>query len=351
MKLTIESVGNDDADGDIDTFLSRASGSMVHYTPAYRNFLVECLNDCVPLTLVAREGERIVGLLPAFVRKNAEYGDILNSLPFFGSHGGAIADESVSHDQITNALYGALADVIRQGKFASFTIVENLFRPMTDENARILDCAPVDDRIGQYTMLPARSSDPGNGLFKMFHQKTRNSIRKGQQIGLRFAEQNDAKSLAWLQSVHESSMQSLGGIAKPLSFFESLTRCMGFGKSARLFLAYDGSDAVAGVLCLTHGKTVEYFTPVVVPAFRDRQALSALIFHCMSEFAREGLEIWNWGGTWRSQEGVYRFKERWGAEQRIYRYFGKLLNQSLSERDPAWLVANFPWFYLFPFKS
>ena len=341
---------NAEADAEIEEFLSHARGSLIYYTPAYRRFLGEILEDASALTLVARDGGRIVGLLPAFV-KNSVYGGVLNLLPFFGSHGGAIVDErSGRQDEVADALYGGLAEFIRNGDFASVTVVENLFRPMTEEQGRMLGCEVVDDRIGQHTVLPAGSADPDSDIFAILHQKTRNSIRKGQQIGLSFAERTDAASLAWLQGVHEASIKSLGGVAKPLAVFEALTRCLGFGSRARLHIAYCGETPVAGVLLLMHQTTVEYFTPVVVPTYRDRQALSALIFHCMCGLAREGFTLWNWGGTWRSQEGVYRFKDRWGAEQRVYRYFNRVLNQSIREHDPAWLLKNFPWFYLFHFK-
>lgn len=350
MKLDVEFAGAE-TDAEIEDFLARACGSLIYYTPAYRRFLGEITESASALTLIARDGGRIVGLLPAFVKKNSQYGDVLNSLPFFGGHGGAIVDEqSARQDEIADTLYGVLAEFIDSGNFASVTVVENLFCPMTEEQGRMLGCKVVDDRIGQLTRLPAGSDDPSSDIFSILHQKTRNSIRKGQQLGLTFTEHTDAGSLAWLQAVHEESIISLGGVAKPLAVFEALTRCLGFGSRARLHVAYHGETPAAGILLLMHGTTVEYFTPVVAPAYRDRQALSALIFHCMCTLTREGFTLWNWGGTWRSQEGVYRFKDRWGAEQRVYRYFNRVLNHSLLERDPAWLLANFPWLYLFRFK-
>ena len=102
VKLDVEFAGAE-TDAEIEDFLARACGSLIYYTPAYRRFLGEITESASALTLIARDGGRIVGLLPAFVKKNSQYGDVLNSLPFFGGHGGAIVDEqSARQDEIAD---------------------------------------------------------------------------------------------------------------------------------------------------------------------------------------------------------------------------------------------------------
>lgn len=349
MKIEIDLTGPD-VDNAIEEFLIRAEGSLVYYTPAYRRFLEEILVCASPLTFLAFEGGRIIGMLPAFVRKDPQLGNVLNSMPFFGGHGGAIVEANFKEQTyVAELLYNELASLIKNNEFVSVTVVENLFYPMTAEQERILNCAVVDDRIGQITKLPAGSMDPTSEIFSMIHQKTRNSVRKGQQLKMRFEERTDLTSLCWLQSVHEESIYSLGGVPKPLYVFEALTRQFKLGHRARLFVAYDADIPAAGILFLTHGDMVEYFTPVVAPNYRDKQALPALIFECMRRFSSEGFVLWNWGGTWRSQEGVYRFKQRWGAEQHPYRYFNRVIDQSIVAKSPELMRDKFPWFYLYRF--
>jgi hypothetical protein len=71
----------------------------------------------------------------------------------------------------------------------------------------------------------------------------------------------------------------------------------------------------------------------------------------MMETAREGFTCWNWGGTWRSQEGVYRFKNRFGARDMPYRYFHRLLDVSLMTELPSNVAAKFPYFYTIKYSS
>jgi len=334
-------------DDELDEFLQRAEGALVYYSSAYRRFLNQILPDAYPLTLIAREDGRIVGLLPSFVQIDPESGAVANSMPFFGSHGGAIVERAhENREDIASSLYTLFSQQLCEHSIVSATIVENLFVPISERQRNILNFDAVDDRIGQFTHLPSNAHDIEESLFAMFHQKTRNAVRKGIQCGYSFNEQDDSQSLHWLQATHDASISALGGVVKPPSIFHALTASFHLGNEARLWLARADGKPVAGILFIVFERTLEYFTPVVDPEFREKQALSALIFHCMGRFAREGYNLWNWGGTWRSQEGVARFKSRWGASQRIYRYFNQVSDKSLLAKEKEVLRAQFPWFYV-----
>ena len=67
--------------------------------------------------------------------------------------------------------------------------------------------------------------------------------------------------------------------------------------------------------------------------YRSEQPLSVLIFRAMQDAIKEkGSKHWNWGGTWKSQHGVYRFKSRWGAHDNKYRYHIKTY-QDIGDAD------------------
>ena len=56
---------------------------------------------------------------------------------------------------------------------------------------------------------------------------------------------------------------------------------------------------------------------------------------CPRDAVERGYAWWNWGGTWLTQEGVLRFKRKWGARERRYRYFVKLNDRSLFDESPV----------------
>ena len=71
----------------------------------------------------------------------------------------------------------------------------------------------------------------------------------------------------------------------------------------------------------------------------------------MADAAARGFKRSNWGGTWKSQEGVFRFKRKWGARARPYDYFIQLNDESLGRSTPAQLRERFGHFYVVPFDT
>jgi hypothetical protein len=199
--------------------------------------------------------------------------------------------------------------------------------------------------------LPHNATDIEAALFDLYHVKTRNAVRKGQKLGQAFERRTDNAAIDWLQSVHEQSISAMGGVSKSRAVFAELLAQFSLDSHSRLYIGTCNGAPASGLLVLLFGDTVEYFTPVVDEHYKDQQALSALIHHAMLETASDGYLRWNWGGTWRSQDGVYRFKSRFGAHDRPYRYFHRLLDASLMAEPPTAVRARFPYFYTFKYHS
>ncbi len=227
----------------------------------------------------------------------------------------------------------------------SLTVIENPLSPWEETVLDGQQLVVVDDRIGQFTDLPGPSSNTDCVLMDMFHQKTRNAIRKGQKLGLSLSQVSDMQSLRWLQEVHEQSISRLGGVPKSFAVLTELVHAFPLGVTSRLYLGKIDERPVSGLLILISGDTWEYFIPAVVEDYRDQQALSALVCYTMIEAVASGAVRWNWGGTWRSQEGVYRFKSRFGARDMPYRYFHRRFDDRLLQWTPTELKAAFPFFY------
>jgi hypothetical protein len=289
-----------------------------------------------------------VGYLPLFAQSSAQGLIVINSSPFFGSHGGPIVSRlAAEFDAVVSALLAeAMKFAVDRGA-ASITIVENPLAPLDEMVLATHGWNPVDDRIGQFTYLPTVTDmeTAQYALMEMLHVKTRNAIRKGQRLAQVFERRIDAAALEWLQGVHAKSITSLGGIPKSLEVFKCLQEQLKWDIGARLYVGSKNGEPVSGLLLLLHGDTVEYFTPVVADVYKDQQVLSALILQAMAEAVVEGRKIWNWGGTWRTQEGVYRFKNRFGAVDRPYRYFTKILDPALLLLPDNYARQEFPFFY------
>jgi hypothetical protein len=334
-------------DGEIEGILPLCASSLIYYTPSYRRFIHSVIPNGFSLVFGAYLGQRLVGILPCVIVHDDKYGDVLNSLPFFGSHGGPlVTDDVADKNAVRRALLGALSDRIKTSSYSSVTLVENPLDPLLESDLSMIELGIVDTRFGQFTDLPAGADDVGDRIIAQCHQKTRNAIRKGLRQDLKVERDESDDALKWLQFLHQESITRLGGKAKPLSVFERIFLHM---PGARLYVGRVDGHRVSGLLVLTHRHVVEYFTPVVTQSARESQALSALIFTVMADLAHEGFSLWNWGGTWRSQESVYRFKARWGSYVLNYRYLNRLNNPALKTLDRSEIDRLYPFTYLYKF--
>ena len=335
-----------------DAFVSLCPDSLIYGSWAYLDFLHKELSGSSKHILGAYCQGRIVGVLPSFLSPPSDYGRILNSLPFFGSHGGPIiAPEEPAAGVIATFLIQEFFALAVKLNAVAATLVENPYFPLVDH----LPSAPqvkISHRISQISSLPDVQVivDARELLLRSYHLKTRNVVRKGLKNFDRIVVEQSDEALQWLQSEHETAIRNLSGVPKSLGTFKHLRDSFQPSGDFHLVIAYVAEVRVAGLLLLTYGDTVEYFTPVVPALFRDQQVLSAMIFEQMSAFACLGYRRWNWGGTWLNQHGVYRFKSRFGGVDRSYRYYSAVFDKSLFAVPSKDLVSRFPLYFVCPFN-
>lgn len=351
MSLRVDVLSSESLD-EIDRIHQASAQPLVYGCARYIRFLLRALPNVRLLCPTVWDGDTAIGTLPLLEQTATDGRTVLNSLPFFGSHGGPCW-RSTAKDPVAVQvrLLQAANEIAEEQRAISLTIVESPLQPMDAAAAQAQGLAIIDDRIGQFTSLPHDATDIEAALFDLYHVKTRNAVRKGQKLGQAFERRIDNAALNWLQRVHEQSIVAMGGVPKSRAVFAELLAQFPLDSQARLYIGTCNGTPASGLLVLLFGDTVEYFTPVVDEHYKDRQALSALIHHAMLETAGDGYRRWNWGGTWRSQEGVYRFKNRFGAHDLPYRYFHRLLDASLMAEPPTAVRARFPYFYTFKYPS
>lgn len=320
-------------------FLLRRPTSLLYQGAAYQELLVSLLG-AEQRSLVALDNGAIRGALPLLARQGP-HGRVYNSLPYYGSNGGVIADDAAA----AKLLLSTFNEIASGTDTASATLVAN---PLEEVDYTGLAHDLSDFRIGQLTPIEHREQH-AERLMDAFHSKTRNMLRKGQKLGVEVAR--DEGALEFVAAVHRENMAEIGGRAKSARFFELVPKHFRPGSEFRVYLAKLDGAPVAGLLAFYFNRTVEYYTPVVRKQHRDTQALSLVIFTAMCEASREGYAWWNWGGTWASQDGVYRFKKRWGTIDKRYAYYTRLRNPALRQLEARRLLEAYPDFYVLPFSA
>lgn len=336
--IDVAPVSGPDDDAAWDAFLLSCDAGVVYYSSRFRDLLLDEVG-CEAEYLVAREGGEIRGVLPMMWSSDGG-GRVLNSLPYYGSHGAPLARSRDAERALIDAWNERAGD---PGTLAA-TMVANPFRrqePLEPEH----DLS--DRRISQVTPLPA-DTDEGRVL-SLVDSSARRNARKAARSGVEV----DLDPSAWtdLHEIHDANMSAIGGLAKSRRFFEAVTRRLRSGEDFDLWVARVDGTMIAGLLVLHFGQVSEYFTPATRHEHRSDQPLALILVQAMTAAAGRGSRLWNWGGTWSSQDGVYRFKRKWGAEAGAYRYFVRVKDRSLLEASPNELRGRFPHFYVAPFSA
>ena len=328
-----------------ERFVSTHPVSTLYASLAYRRFLgrVTGERDCY---LIATEGDAIVGVLPAFLQRDRGRGAVLNSLPFFGSIGGVLADPG--RDDVAAALLEAFARTADTERCISRTVITSPF----DASVAMYEAQPHtfrDERTGQVTALPADGADLESRLLALFEDPRPRNIRKAARGGVMVHERWDDEALRFVARVHADNISALGGIVKPLEVFLAVPQC--FDRSQySVFVAERDGRPVAALLAFFYNGIVEYFTPAVLHEERSNQPLSLIVFEAMQRAVRRGFTWWNWGGTWASQESLYAFKKRWGAADHPYFYYTTVADAVL-DRTREDILSSHPNFYVCPFDQ
>ena len=323
---------------DWDAFLRSTSGGLIYHSIAYRDLLVDLLG-CESEYLVAREGGEIRGVLPVMWASD-EAGRVCNSLPFYGSHGGPIAGSSEAEEALMEAWNERATD----GGTLAATMVAN---PFLDHEPPQAVHELTDERIGQVTALPGDESP--DELMLLYSKNARRDVRRAERRGVEV--ERDPSRLPELWRLHQENMEAIGGLAKPERFFTELANRLEAGRDYELWVATKEGSLIAGLLVLYFNDVAEYWTPAVDAEHRADEPMALIVSEAMLDASRRGCRLWNWGGTWSSQDGVYRFKHKWGADDRPYRYFVQVNNRSVLEATPEQLLERFPHFYVLPFTA
>ena len=209
----------------------------------------------------------------------------------------------------------------------------------------------VDERIGQISILPSQGNrcEIRETVLASCSQHRRRAVRKGLKVGFVVALSDDPGDLDLLHYHHVRRMQHIGGLAKSHDQLRLLKKVL--GSACHLWTATLDGEFAGALLTLQYREWVEYFLPIAVEEYRSRHVLSALILEAMTESAIRGCRFWNWGGTWGTQQGVYRFKREWGATDHPYGYFGFAQVAAFAGAHPADLLRGYPLFYVMPFSS
>ncbi len=355
----IEFLSNSVTQDEYHNFLLNDERNSFFSTIEYRN-LIACETDSEPYYFTYTRNDILLGVLPSFLRRNDEYGNVLNSLPYYGYYGGVILDPALSQDKksvIFEKIFQKYIEFCQENNVISSNLIENPMKQNKHLYEKHYNPDMYDERISQITTFPnvseqADEQDIEDQLMQMFEPMRRRNIRKARKEGVDFFVSRDREDLIALAKLHQQHMNAIDGNEKSIAFFESIPDLVSEDHFKVYLATFDGKK-IAGLLNFYFNKTVEYYTPAYDMEFKSKQAPTLLVFEAMKDAIQDGYQRWNWGGTHKEQTGLYNYKKRWGTEDNIYHYFIKTFQgiDQIKDLNPEEIRNNFPDFYVIPFHD
>lgn len=331
---------DDPADPSYASYVEDHPGGVLYQSPKWLRLIDRLVPGRLLLT-VASDDRGTRGVLPAKVNAPSGGGTVINSLPYFGSYGGVLADE----ERVRRRLLAAFARRATDEDVRTATLVENPFEPDS--------CDPFPsefrtERIVQVTELSDEDADEDR-LMARFAGSGRRNVRKAREEGVRVAVRNDR--LDAVAEIHRANMEAKGGTPKSPAFFEAVRTELAPEEDFRVYVAERDERLLAALLVFYHRSTAEYYVPATRLEARSLQPMPLIILHALRDAAAAGISRWNWGGTWPSQTGVYRFKRKWASRERRYRYHTLVNDPSVLDARPEDLLERHPGYFVIPFDA
>jgi len=325
----------DEYESQYTKFISHHKKGLFYYQLEYRNILKRLLSCNDEYYILIDEGE-IKAILP-LLWKDGIYGPVYNSLPYFGSNGSILSENTNYY----NVLISKYNEVIKTSAISTY--IEN---PLDIHEVKP-DYDYVSQRFCQISHF--KVDDDMDDLSKLFTSNKRNDVRKAIKSNIVVEIDNSNEAKDFLLTTHLENMKTIGGIPKSELLFNSLYETYVENQDYNIFIAKKDGKNISGLLVLYFNEITEYYTPVTVKEYREFQPLALVIYEAIRFSVRKGCTSWNWGGNGLSLDGVYKFKKRWGAEDYCYNYYIKLNNKKFLDLDIDAILNEYSGFFTIPF--
>lgn len=338
--MKVDTIDNIDYD-EYDLFLKSVNSTFFNSSKFLH--LLENSLEAENYFIQVKEGEQIKGILPFFV-KSSKFGKVVNSLPFFGSYGGVISEEP----QVAKIMLDELNRFNQENNVLSSVIIENPFSSIQGIYEKYFKYNTIDARQTQCTILNKQESE----LFQTFEKRVRWSIKKSEKNNVKIKKEPlSTKIISDFFNLHKKNMQSKNGQFKEQSFFELIKKIFKVGNEYDVFVGYYDEIPISFLLVFYYKNFSEYYIPEQNPNFKNLQSASKLIWESMKESIKKKITHYNFGGTPKDNQTLYRFKRGWNAEDYDYKYYifrdiGKILEIDLEE-----LKKLYQYFYILPYNE
>lgn len=292
---------------------SHPEGRVYHHPAWVRAIARACRYPFVGLASEDASGE-LSGVLPLFEKRGVITGHRLSSLPHT-----PVAGPLAANDAAALALGRAAVARAHERSLAL-----ELKLP-SEQLGRLLPAAGVVPADAIYVVeLPERAEDLRFGDPRN-HRRIKWAVGKAAREGVTVREAEDDRDLGRWYCLYLATMRRHGVPPRPYAFFEAMWETLAPSGHMRLLLAEHTAPGrpvlLAGSIFLMAARTVSY---AFNGSGREHPLLRAndlIQWKAIHDACSGGFRHYDMGEVTAQQEGLARFKAKWGAtEHRLFRY-------------------------------
>jgi hypothetical protein len=336
-----------------DDLVSSSEYGMFYHSLRYLRLLTSVV-EADPIIILCYDSGQVAGALPAFIKRDKN-SKVLNSLPFFGSHGGVVIRRDIDESRAREVVRGTLAhlkeEVWRQNDLTVSTIITSPYEKETNLYNATLDPEYSEKRATQMLTIPEVHTE--QELMRTFEKRCRWAIRKAQNnnVVASAIDRFEPGMIDKLYEMHVENSAKAEAPAKPRIFFDKIGEIFLIHRDYDIYVAEHRDVVIAALLVFYFGRFVEYFVPTVKAEYRNLNPMNLIVLKSMSSAIQRNLRIWNFGGTRETWSGVYLFKRSFGARDYTYHYFTSIASDpsALLQLTAAEVRSAYPWFYVLPY--
>lgn len=290
-------------------FVNSNPDSTIYHTLEWKSIIEETYRY-VPFYVIAKEEERIVGILPLFQVKSVFFGNRIVSLPF--SHFVNVLFET---DEILNQMLAFAKELVVRKK-ANFLEVKHGF--VLPESSGLIESKHMFNSV----LDLSKSLDE---LWSDLDTKsTRWGVKRAQKSNLEILTSETIGDYRHFYELELETRKKQGSPPYSFSFFENIFQYLNKSQRKLLLVSFEGR-IIAGIIILYHKRQAVYGYSASVndKELLRKQPTNLLLWTAISQANRDGYQSFDFGTTPTHNKGLLRFKSGWGTEDiRIpYYYF------------------------------
>ena len=257
----------------------------------------------------AKQGDKLVGVLPLIYIRSRIFADKLVSLPF-AEYGGPLLMDPLDSSDEKSALtvFSERISALAAGLSVDYVDLRQPRFPLS-----LTLPAYVSKPLRRYVTFVLDLTEDESELWSRLDKKCRNAVRKARKSGVRIKEV-DFDDVGQYYRLHLLTESRHGSPPHSAAFFRNILD-MFRPEGLRMTLTlYDG-QAIGGIMAFSFGTKIYWFNNVLDRDYASLNPTNLLLWHLIEWGIQNDFETLDLGQTRPAETGTYRFKRGWSGRE------------------------------------